>query len=412
MILSTALLALLAVGQDRTGTSPPLLAQGFINKGNVEWSVAESIVGLPKNGIFQSSSCSEKICIVAGLSAARGDSGWTFNPLLAQTLNDGRTWTVVPLGEISGNQRFNSASCSNRLCIAVGGVDFESALLVQSKNQGKSWGVVTVPEIPKNEAFNASSCSGDFCVAVGGDGRNYNSSGSPLIVRGTDAGKTWKVIQISGSPVKGSFQSVSCSKKICVAGGQDVTLASGSQPPLLAQSSDKGKTWSVIHIADLLPQDGFFQSVSCSNEVCVAAGAVGMYAAPLIVQSTDGGQNWSRIQNLPTSGFLTGVSCSGRLCVASGGTGDHFDEPLIVQSTDGGNNWAVAKIENYPTDINVRFNNASCLKNTCIVVGGNPYSGGTEPPVVAQTTDGGATWQMASIKNLPEDGVFYAAAQR
>jgi hypothetical protein len=63
----------------------------------------------------------------------------------------------------------------------------------------------------------------------------------------TNGGATWSKITTTGFTIDGDFVGASCtgngSSAICIAAGQDNT---GTQPPLLVESTDGGNTWSEI----------------------------------------------------------------------------------------------------------------------------------------------------------------------
>lgn len=306
----------------------------------------------------------------------------------------------------------------------MAGQSYEGAqppILASSINNGQTWSIPTISSLPVNGNFNVTSCSysgtNSPCVAAGRD----NAGLVPLLVASTDSGSTWAIKSISGlSSVNVTFEGAGCAGRgvtgICVVSGRINTTSA----PLLVQSTDGGATWSqVTTTTPALPATGRIRSSSCtgsgSTALCVAAGVDNGTGAPLLVQTTDGGANWTRITSttpaLPASGDFFGTSCTGTgssaICVASGATGS---APLLVITVDGGASWT--RVTGSPLPVSGYFDYPpSCTGSgssaVCAVVGT-----ASNTPLLVVTSNGGSTWTRVTAASpaLPAGGYIYGSS--
>jgi hypothetical protein len=285
-------------------------------------------------------------CVAGGYY--RGENSYDTYPLLAHSKNRGDTWSYVidkttpslPEGFKKGG--LNSVACAHLHCIAVGyyrtnekglfPLDTDLPLIASSQDRGKTWVYTldgTTPELPGDfepGTLTKASCSGPNCVAIGNFGLYAH------ILFSNNAGRTWEWVvdsQKPKSPVDlyiSSLSSLSCSELNCIAAGY--YYANTNTYPVLLSSQDGGAHWhyAIDSSTPGLPSPdfvfGWFSSVSCSKENCVA---VGMYnkgnAYPLIAHSSNGGKNWvyavdSDKPLLPAdlaNGQLYNALCGGRL---------------------------------------------------------------------------------------------------
>ena len=387
---------LTAIGYDMNA-GLPLLAQS-INSG-LNWSLVP-IPNIP-TGAFNGTSCtgsgSAAICIAVG---SNYDTSY---PLLTQSTNGGANWTVTDISNIPTG-KFNAASCtgsgSKAICIAVGDNGNYNSFLAQSTNGGASWATVNVANIrPTN--LSSASCTGSgaeaICTAVG-----FSQDSNAVLIQSNDGGLNWSQVDISTS--LGYFNGVSCTGSgataICTAVGAIYPIN-----PLLTQSTDGGKNWSVVTLPGMLA--GFLYASSCtgtgSEAICTAVGGNFGDGYPLLAQTTNGGADWSvvSILNIP-KGIFYSASCTGAgataICTANGTTTD--GNPILVQSRDGGAHWAVVAIPNISAGY---FQGASCTGSgtsaICTAAGATATQDGY--PLLAQTRDGGVSWSVVDIPNMP-----------
>jgi len=225
----------------------------------------------------------------APLLAQSADAGqtWTYPPSIINNFT--AIFGAYPIQSADASEsRFTSASCNSNVCIAAGwGEDNVFPLLAQSTN-GTDWTYTISP--PLNTAnlpsdiqnysgfFNSVSCGESICVAVGQYENDLSTpfvSNAPLLGQSFDNGVTWQyptnITTLPSTGTNGVFNSVSCSGVTCVAAGEYNDTASGQNYPLLAQTTDNGTTWTypatVIGISVLPPGfvSGYFYGSSVSS---------------------------------------------------------------------------------------------------------------------------------------------------
>jgi len=408
-----------------------------------------------------------------------------FFPLLAATNDSGETWSYpheiftdlknIFHPDFSGGFLANSA-CTTNLCIAPGQwcsgplCERTFPLVAVGTQNATLWKYpASIYEnlqtrIDSNLTggyLGAGACFGTgnngVCIATG----TYFSDPDlfyPLLALSSDGGKTWsypssifKNLTTSVDPdfVKGTLVSASCTKStcksVCISAGNFCTTSiCNLQIPLVALSTDKGKTWSYpssifnnLKSIDPTFESGTFVSSSCTGEgeqaICVAAGnySNGPTILPLLALTRDGGNTWtyppSILEDLATKighgfrgGLFTGVSCSGSgkkaVCTAAGAyfrtSGANI--PFLAISRDGGETWS------YPDFIYTKlktlvdsdfvggvFDGTSCIgtgKDAICTAAGN-YCDKNQIcyPLLALSTNGGKTWSYppSVYKNLP-----------
>ncbi|MFI4919063.1 MAG: sialidase family protein [Legionellales bacterium] len=433
------------------------------------------------DSVFTSASCTGQICVAAG----NYSNGVAIYPLIATSKDSGNTWvytldsltpTSVPGDFSTANNTgvFASASCTGQTCVVAGTYPNSTAqypLIATSQDGGNTWGYTldssSTPSVPTDfstvGAFTGASCTGQACVAVGS---YYNGTVYyPLVATSKDNGNTWiftvdsyktalPVDYVSGAGGMSSvFTSVSCSGQTCVAAGAYSNTGANNTYPLIATSNDSGNTWTyTVDSATTLPSDyvtgsqgkgsAVFTSVSCTGQICVAAGSYsnGTAIYPLVAMSKDSGNTWvftvdSYTTALPVD-YVTGggtgsyvfnsTSCTGLTCVAAGayfnGTAIY---PLIVTSKDSGNTWSYtldsSSSPSVPVDFSTlgEFIDVNCTGQACVAAGA--YSNGTDfYPLIATSKDSGNTWaytlDSSSRPSVPTDfsnlGAFYSVSRR
>jgi len=347
-------------------------------------------------------------------------TGGFLSPLLLVGTNHARDWEAKTINNLpAGNAGLSGTSCTGsgdrRICIAVGNIK-NSPLLTVSIDDGKTWEAKTIPHLPESGAFRGASCTGSgtsaLCVAVG------ETSNKPLLVMSNDGGRTWSVN--TNFPENNSFFAVSCAGNgttaVCAAvgGGHDST-----QPPIIAVSDDGGFSWHVKTFGDLFR--GFLTGVSCTgsdiNTVCTAAGVRDKNNNPGIVVSTDGAKTWE-IKTFdipePSNDFMS-TSCTGNgtdaICIATGVV-SHGANPVLVISTDGGKTWQLANLGDIP-QVSFLYS-TSCTGNgrtaVCMAVGSRLDYSNKHYSLVAVSRDGGITWGHWNLdpNNSRESGLYSA----
>jgi photosystem II stability/assembly factor-like uncharacterized protein len=259
-------------------------------------------------------------------------------------------------------------------------------LIMVSNNEGKSWGFIeTISGLPSDvSAWLADiQCTEKACFAAGTYRKTEDSpqSGSPLLLRSNDHGKSWSMItNITGIPTHVShLSSISCIDNICVAAAR-YWLGKA----LFFVSHDGGNSWVTVDNTYHLPANirgvSIF-SVSCTKKVCSAGGEYidldGSPSVPMLLTSHDEGLSWTSVDiaNLLSDfGAIGAVTCTSTSCTAVGNywidneNGESHQLPVLLTSIDDGNSWSLAKdILDYPA--NLKDGNLYILTNSNL--GGN-----------------------------------------
>lgn len=265
--------------------------------------------------------CTTTTCVAVGTYTT---NSLTTYPLISTSQNKGVTWANTVDSNSSGlptdfyNQGvLNAVDASGANFIAVGSYDDFSLVTYPwvglSTNNGSTWTFpidsnTLVDDYSGNGVFYSASCSGKTCVAAGSYRNNENNT-YPLVMTSSDQGQTWTYTMDSSKPLLpadflssggfGQVYSAACSGDICVVGG--VYQNENGAFPLLANSSNGGKTWT-YRITSSYPKmtsdtmvEGNFKVVQCKGTTCFAAGGYsnGTKNYPLLAVSRDGGITWS-----------------------------------------------------------------------------------------------------------------------
>ena len=420
----------------------------------------------------------DKIPFVGIASGSYSNNIGGIFPLLVASNDNGNTWTYPPeifndlknsIDPSFENGILSGAACTasqgNNVCVAPGqwcpGSFCDNALpliAVGSQNTTTWTYPKSVFQNLKNvvdQDFTSGGLSGASCFGSGGNavciasGIYYTDNAFyPLLALSSDGGKKWSypesifknpTTSIDSSFTRGYLSTASCTQSacdsVCVASGNFCTTDNCDfQLPLLALSTNKGKTWtypsSIFKNLDTNVdpkfQSGFFISSSCTGEgnqaICIAAGSYsnGSSTMPLLTLSQDGGKTWSYpsdiVDNLPAKighrfigGLFNAASCSGSgkkaVCMASGSyfTTSGAGIPFLAISRNGGDTWTYpdyiyTKLKTVvdPDFIGGSFEGASCIgtgkQAICTAAGiycnKNQYCF----PLVALSSNGGKTW--------------------
>ena len=253
-------------------------------------------------------------------------------------------------------------------------------------------------------------------------GRILKGTEPPLLSVSTDGGNTWTAQSITGL-TSGAFFATNCLSNgtVCIAAGETNPGASG--PPLLAVNANTGNTWTVATVPNA-PASGVFSGTSCtgagSTAICTAVGENFANLIPVLAVSTNGGATWTMktVANAPANGYFLGTSCTGTgataICTAAGQVAaTNIDPPMLAVSTNGGATWTIKTVANTPPT-NGSYYTTSCTGTgttaICTVVGIEfSFSPTTSyHPLLAVSRDGGATWSPVHINN--NQGLLFATS--
>lgn len=274
------------------------------------------------------------------------------------------------------------------------------------------------------ELTNVTCPTSSDCIAVGYAPEPLSDTTSTPILQSSDGGQTF--VQVASPQTsQWGLVGVTCSQyPTCFAYG------GGPTQGYLFRSGNGGTTWS--NVTGTLSSAGTIYGISCSSyPACTVVGFNPSNAsaptAPFIYSTTNAGASpptWT-LDTVPSQvAGITGIDCpSASLCLASGiatanGSSGQFYGAGIVESTNGGKNWslvvsapstAVASGQsstNYPG-----LNAVSCASSDyCYFMGGSTTSGLS--PDAYWTTDGGTTFSSETLSDstygtAPQDMGIY-----
>jgi hypothetical protein len=365
-------------------------------------------------------------------------NGTASYPLLAINTS-GSTWSYVldssatppslPANFVNQGE-FSGVNCSGTLCAAAGQYADTSGkqapMLAVSTTGGSRWVYKIDDTNPPtnffdNGVFLSVNCQASFCIAGGQYSTGSRGPGFPLLAVGTQGGSQWSYA-IDATPASlpdqygqfGGLTSVSCNASLCMAAGS-YENTTPKEYPLLAVGTQGGTHWTYA-IDDLgpLPSDfndgGNLNGVSCSEQVCIAAGSYSTLTPnltyPLIARSAPPGS--TPTYTLTSSGPLpasfggsylnfAAASCDGQLCIAAGTyyALNGIQYPLLALSSDGGVNWSYPVDKNnlpFHFDSNGSLASASCSGQNCVAGGGYADVSFNFYPLLISSQDGGQTW--------------------
>ena len=209
------------------------------------------------------------------------------------------------------------------------------------------------------------------------------------------AGRTWTT-QLTLS----DLHSITCpSSSDCLAVGSNATA------PVLYQSTDGGQTWNLRTVASSI---GYLQAVFCqsgagsSNCWAVGTAEAGTGATAVIYASTDGGNTWPSVRVTGLAGRLNAIACPGTVntvtCTAVGSTNP------ISQSSTGtilrlrGDLSSVTSVAP-PAGVTALTGIACQGSSNCLATGltaPSPSSSNQTGTLIA-SANGGATWATTRI---------------
>lgn len=229
-----------AVGYDQSDNS--VIVQSF-DSGNT-WNQANLSNSL--KGMLRRVDCDANTCTAVGFSKHHHTD--TAAPLIVQSSSDKSLWTQVDVPHPHRMGQFNSISCNDTSCVAVGATGHKPML---AQSNGSSWSFITT-NLPHASGYLYDvDCNDTQCVASGGskDGKD--------VVLLTNASGSWSHITL---PQEAAVLTVDCDNILCFAAGQK---SDGS--PLLFQSI-QGGDWSTV-TAQGMPDFGYFNEATSARLV-------------------------------------------------------------------------------------------------------------------------------------------------
>jgi photosystem II stability/assembly factor-like uncharacterized protein len=306
----------------------------------------------------------------------------------------------------TGTGDLGAVSCaSRRRCWAVGvpGTDATpppggAAVIAATVNGGVSWKAQHVSGGATPELNGIACPTITECMAVGSNGSSQQSAG--VVVTTSDAGALWNPATAPAGAL--TVKSVRCeSRADCLA-----IVSDGSQL-WSAQSADFGQTWQ--RLGNLPGSFVGGDDLSCSaGGACLVAGYVpttSAHGTGAVARSGDAGQTWALTAVPSGTGLLLSAAClSASTCLAGGTKSSTVndivpDQGELLRSADGGGTWI--SVTGAPPVDDV-YDMECPTAAVCAMVGAH-WAG--NPPVatgaVAQSADGGATFEASSAAYIP-----------
>jgi photosystem II stability/assembly factor-like uncharacterized protein len=265
------------------------------------------------------------------------------------TADGGHIWSTVSTLP-SGVTQLKSVSCAiTTSCMVVGtSTDEDRGVAFTTDVSGSTWNHLSLPDGQSDPSL-VTCPTARSCVIEGSDESAVGdpSAGEHLsIITTSDGGTTWvrSTLPIGTSPGPPIYMGLTCSTPTrCFLVG-DATPGDGSPSGLISASSDAGQSWRVVP-----PPAGatFLNAIACPTSAnCVVVGG-GIEARggsdQDILTTSDGGQTWvSRPVPAGVTG-LSAVSCSTTVsCVAVGfgpSNSPSGIDPVVAATSDSGATW-------------------------------------------------------------------------
>ncbi|HNU32963.1 MAG TPA: hypothetical protein PKN75_05165 [Bacteroidia bacterium] len=250
-------------------------------------------------------------------------------------------------------------------------------LLVSYAKSQPAWN--NIPSAPTNGRFDDISVINDSTAFTGQDGYIYKT---------TDKGNTWNLISTLDSVGGGYIRSIEFVNDTIGFAGMLYSAA-----PLLGntyKTTDGGYTWTLLQNMQIQSSDGICGMAHYGNTLI----AVGTYSGPSwLYRTNDFGASWTKT-NL--GAFASGlVDCymisNDTILVAGIADAANNFAATILRSVDGGAQWTRVYLAPTPQSY--------CWKIFMRPNGLGLASVQYGSPIVARTTDGGATWFNVTVYN-------------
>ncbi len=260
-------------------------------------------------------------------------------------------------------------------------VDYEQALVYKTTDGGLTWTTKWVP-YPDSVSNYYRFLGIDFPTPnVGYIGGVSNSTA--IILKTTDQGENWNYVLLG---VSGGLYDIDFPQ-----GNPDVGYAVGTQSIIL-KTTNGGANWVAQTNPGATYQILRAVHFPVNADTGYAVGGLNTYDTlyPLILKTTDGGQNWIQ-QTSPILGGYHGVHfCNNNIGYACGSIEGYYGvnpKGVIIKTTNGGNNWQLIYYNPNEYVKGIYFLTASLGFAFIVKAGGSTYSS-----LIRKTTNGGSSW--------------------
>lgn len=168
------------------------------------------------------------------------------------------------------------------------------------------------------------------------------------------------------------------------------------QYPLILKSDDLGVHWDSVTV-NIDNAGGWISRATCTQQFCLAVGNYhDIYGSlyPLVLQSHNNGQTWSRRQFSFTTDetIITGVYCNVHQCIVIGSSSNLN---FIATSHDGAGSWLQTELDQ---DISLR--QLDCNHSSCIGIGVKKVEDENGIPFLITSRDKGLHWNSIDLLNM------------
>jgi hypothetical protein len=236
------------------------------------------------------------------------------------------------------------------------------------------------------------------CMAVGSNGSTQQGVG--VVVTTSDAGAVW-------NPASAPAGALTVKSVLCESPANCLAIVSDGSQLWSAQSTNFGQTWQ--RLGNLPGSFVGGADLSCvAGGACLVAGYVPTTAGHgqgAVALSGNAGQTWALTAVPSGTGILLSAACPrASTCLAAGTKSTTVNDVVpdqggLLRSVDGGGTWTVVADALPVDDV---YDMECPTAAVCAMVGA--HWAGT-PPIatgaVAQSTDGGATFEASSAAYIP-----------
>jgi photosystem II stability/assembly factor-like uncharacterized protein len=266
---------------------------------------------------------------------------------------------------------------------------------------GETWTPVTLPAAVSGSRL--SCLTATTCALLG-----TGAGGSSVFLHTTDGGRTWSSgsgpAAVTSNDFVGGLTCTTATR--CTAIVMPHLVAVGSGDIMSLTTSDGGQSWSEAPLPAGF--NGIPDGLTCTSEGdCIVVGSDKGFPGgdAGAAYSRDGGATWTSSTVPPGTSGLHAVSCSGSFCIASSLRSSSSTERSILTSSDGGATWSEVTTTGLASHVMPFTTSFSCATNTDCWTGGTvPQPGGGSAVqisdaqgLLAQSLDGGHTWQDAEL---------------